>query len=110
MFSSPLNPLSSPTQQCSSFCEIIYNTNNKSKIQIVRLYCSVISKRQLAASAWRFKKIPKSPDWCVSMEDNQNLVDIGMEANARKTVSFSGKTRYRKRLVPFSKRPRRGGS
>ena len=56
MFSSPLKPLSSPTQQCSSFCEIIYNTNNKSKIQIVRLYCSVTSKRQLAASAWRFKK------------------------------------------------------
>ena len=90
MFSSPLNPLSSPTQQCSSFCEIIYNTNNKSKIQIVRLYCSVTSKRHLATSAWRVKK-PESPDWCVGVEDNKYLVDKGMGAKARKTVSFSGK-------------------
>ena len=109
MFSSPLNPLSSPTQQCSSFCEIIYNTNNKPNIQIVRLYCSETSKRRPATSACGVKK-PESPDWCVSMEDNQYLVDIGMGAKARKTVSFSGKTQYRKRLVPFSKRPRRGAS
>ena len=124
MFSSPLNPFSSPTQQCSSFCEIIYNKNNKPKIQIVRLYCSVgpirrvltsssyttrsmTSRRRLATSAWGLKKLE---DWCVSMEDNQYLVDIGMQAKARKIVSFSGKTHYRKRLVPFTKWPRRGGS